>query len=167
MNKKSKEKITLRTARQQDAQRVGDIAVAAWQRIFDSFRKLVGEEIFCQHWSDWQEQKRQQVVGHLERSPGTMLIAEVEGKVVGFLTYHLNDVKLIGTIGNNAVTPEYHNRGIGTKLCQEALEIFKTAGMVSATVSTGLDEGHAPARRMYEKAGFDKKVPHVSYYRKL
>ena len=167
MNPQSAEKVTLRTAEQQDVQRVGDIAVAAWQRIFDNFKKLVGEEIFQEHWSTWQNRKRQEVVGHLERSPETMLIAEVKGKVVGFLTYRLDDVRLIGEIGNNAVAPEYQNCGIGTKLCQKALEIFKSAGMSIATVSTGLDEGHAPARKMYEKAGFNKKIPKVSYYYKL
>ena len=167
MNIPGREKVTLRTANQHDAQRVGDIAVAAWQRIFDSFKGLVGEEIFQEHWSNWQERKRKEVVGHLERSPETMLIAEVEGKVVGFLTYRLDNVKVIGEIGNNAVAPEYQNHGIGTKLCQEALEIFKAAGMTTATVSTGLDEGHAPARKMYEKVGFDKKIPKVSYYCKL
>ena len=105
MNIQDGKKVTLRTAEQQDVQRVGDIAVAAWQRIFDNFKNLVGEEIYREHWSNWQNRKRQEVVGHLERSSETMLIAEIEGKVVGFLTYRLDDVKLIGEIGNNAVAP--------------------------------------------------------------
>lgn len=37
-------------------------------------------------------------------------------------------------------------------------------GMKYATVSTGLDDGHAPARRAYEKMGFSKNLPSVKYY---
>ena len=35
------------------------------------------------------------------------------------------------------------------------------------TVTTGLDDGHAPARRAYEKAGFEKNLPSLTYYKKL
>jgi hypothetical protein len=39
--------------------------------------------------------------------------------------------------------------------------------MSYATVQTGLDEGHAPARRAYERAGFDISHSRITYYRKL
>lgn len=159
--------VILRAGRREDAHRAGEIAVAAWQRVFDAWRGLVGDEIFQQLWSDWRERKWREVAGHFERSPETTIVAEVNGKVVGFLTYHLDHEKKRGTIGNNAVHPDYQNYGIGTMQCRRAIEIFKAAGMKCATVMTGLDEGHAPARRMYEKVGFDKQIPHVSYYMKL
>jgi hypothetical protein len=36
---------------------------------------------------------------------------------------------------------------------------MKEAGMQVATVSTGGDPSHAPARRAYEKAGFTASIP--------
>jgi hypothetical protein len=36
-----------------------------------------------------------------------------------------------------------------------------------ATVGTGGDPSHAPARRAYEKAGFDREIPSVWMYRPL
>ena len=39
--------------------------------------------------------------------------------------------------------------------------------MTYAKVATGLDDAHAPARRAYERAGFDIKVEDVTYYKKL
>ena len=44
---------------------------------------------------------------------------------------------------------------------------IKNEGMIYATVSTGLDDAHAPARRAYEKAGFDKALENVRYYKEL
>lgn len=39
--------------------------------------------------------------------------------------------------------------------------------MALATVSTGGDPSHAPARRAYEKAGFGPGLPSVYLYRVL
>jgi hypothetical protein len=39
--------------------------------------------------------------------------------------------------------------------------------MAVATVSTGGDPSHAPARRAYEKAGFGPAIPSVSLYKLL
>jgi len=160
-------KVVLRKARPEDAERIGQIAVAAWKRIYESYRKLMGDELYEIVCSGWQERKRREVLGHLESSPETTLVAEYEGKVVGFLTYRLDRGRGMGIIGNNAVDPDYQNMGIGTMLCRKALEIFRSEGMRVATVFTGLDEGHAPARRMYQKAGFNVAIPHVTYYLKL
>jgi hypothetical protein len=44
---------------------------------------------------------------------------------------------------------------------------MREAGMTHATVGTGLNEGHAPARRMYEKAGFEPVIEYRMYARKL
>ena len=45
--------------------------------------------------------------------------------------------------------------GIGPKLYDKVLQTMKEQGMEYATVTTGLDDGHAPARRAYQKAGFE------------
>ena len=39
--------------------------------------------------------------------------------------------------------------------------------MEYATVGTGLNEGHAPARRVYEKAGFEPVIEYRMYARRL
>ena len=44
----------------------------------------------------------------------------------------------------------------------------KTRTVIALTkVLTGLDEAHAPARRSYEKAGFDRGLQSVKYYKKI
>ena len=66
-----------------------------------------------------------------------------------------------------AVHPGYQNHDIGTTLNLHALQAMKDAGMIRAEVGTGGDPAHAPARRAYEKAGFDIAQPKVTYYKNL
>jgi len=47
------------------------------------------------------------------------------------------------------------------------LNLFRQEGLKYAMVGTGMDEGHAPARRAYEKAGFDIPRTDVTYYKYL
>jgi GNAT superfamily N-acetyltransferase len=54
-----------------------------------------------------------------------------------------------------AVDPEFQGRGIGGALVEFAVAWMKEAGMSIAMIETGADPGHAPARRTYEKAGFE------------
>jgi hypothetical protein len=39
--------------------------------------------------------------------------------------------------------------------------------MLAATVATGGDASHAPARRAYQKAGFEAQIPSVWMCRRL
>lgn len=160
----TQDKPAIRPAKPEDAARCGDIAVAAWQRVFDSWRTLLGEELFTQHFGGWEDDKRQQVEGQIREHPELAIVTELDAAVVGFLTFHLSEEKQVGEIGNNAVDPQCQGHGVGTRQCKRALEIFREKGMTSAAVYTGLDEGHAPARTMYEKAGFDLSLPHIRYY---
>jgi len=47
------------------------------------------------------------------------------------------------------------------------LGLFREACLKYASVTTGLDPGHAPARKAYEKAGFNLRREDVTYYQKL
>ena len=90
----------------------------------------------------------------------------MDGKVVGFVAYELNDHSKIGEVQLLAVHPEYQNHGIGTQINIFALQKLKESGMKLAVLGTGGDEGHAPARKSYEKAGYTG-LPLVRYYKAL
>ena len=40
-------------------------------------------------------------------------------------------------------------------------------GVAYVRVLTGDDPAHAPARRAYEKVGFERHMPRITYWRKL
>ena len=84
----------------------------------------------------------------------TVLVAEVDGAVAGFIAYELDMTTLTGEVRLLAVHPDYQNRGAGAALNVYVFDEMKARGMRLAVVGTGGDPGHAPARRTYEKAGY-------------
>jgi GNAT superfamily N-acetyltransferase len=71
-----------------------------------------------------------------------------------------------GEIDMVAVDPEHQGRGLGSALVEFAVAQIAAAGVGLAEIGTGGDPGHAPARRVYEKAGFTA-LPLVRYYKAL
>ncbi len=142
-----------------------DIAIRAWTLIHVSARKDLGDELHDALFSDWAEQKRASVVRELTGERG--YVAIMEGRVVGFISYRLTPAKNLGHIGQNAVDPDCRGRGIAPKMYEFVKEKMREEGMLYVTVHTGLDDGHAPARRAYEKAGFKRGRPSIDYYQEL
>jgi len=160
--------LTIRPACPGDLPRMKQIAVRAWEPIYAGYVARMGEELFSLlHPDGWQDEKAGQVADHFQEWPEWCLVSELNGQVVGFITFVLKHAQKIGEIGNNAVDPDYQGRGIGSAQYRHVLELFRDKGMVYAEVCTGLDEAHAPARAAYKKVGFKLTVPKGTYYRKL
>ncbi len=143
------------------------IAKAAWEPIYAHFRACLGEDLWRrEHPGDPLEGNADQVEGHFRQRPDEAFGVELDGRVVGFCTFGLRD-NGGGGIGNNAIDPAAQGRGLGSAQYRECLGRMRAAGMVYATVHTGLDPSHAAARRAYEKVGFEQVKPHVEYFMKL
>ncbi len=151
-----------------DLDRVCDIAVRAWEPIFAHFAERIGDpemaEAYCR---DWDQRKAEQVRSFCINHPEWVIVTELDGQVVGFLTMFLDRERSFGEIGNNAIEPAFQGRGLGAAQYERALEFFREQGMKFARVNTGLDPSHAPARAAYEKVGFEQKLPSVQYMRRL
>ena len=144
------------------------IAVAAWEPIYAQFRQILGDEIFETLYPDGLEEKGRQVREACKPGArGVVCVAEKDSQVVGFITFYPDVRPGLGEIGNNAVHPDHQGQGIGPRMYRHAFDRFRELGMRFVKVGTGLDPSHAPARRAYEKAGFDIQLPSVTYYRKL
>ncbi len=159
---------SIREAQASDLPRIREIAVRAWEPIYQGYRERMDEELFGRLWPDgWQTGKAEQIADHFHRRPECCLIAELDGQVVGFLTFMLNSDTRIAEIGNNAVDPACQGQGIGSAMYRYVLALFRDAGMACAKVHTGLDEAHIAARTAYEHLGFELMIPHGEFYRRL
>ncbi len=118
-------------------------------------------EILDRIWEDWKADLLNTI--DIKR----VIIAEIDGEVVGFASYKLDDATRIGTVDDNAVLPRYRGRGVGRQMLARVLAIMKAAGMEFAQVSTGLEESYAAARSMYERQGFAPLHRSVTYSKKL
>jgi ribosomal protein S18 acetylase RimI-like enzyme len=154
--------LSIRRARDSDAAHLEDVRRAAFAPVFASFRALLGEEI-SQVTQIRDDQEQAEYLNSLfePESGWELYVAEQGGVVVGFVSVQLNGQTFIGEIGLNAVHPDHAGAGIGTKMYDVVLNRLRQAGMRVATVSTGGDASHAPARRAYQKAGFTVGIPSI------
>ena len=150
----------------EDLEDIVNLSLLAWEPVFVSFRQILGPKIFPILYPDWRRAQQEGVETTCNnKENASVLVAEVDGVVVGFVAYVMHEdgsaeVVLL------AVHPEYQNSGIGTELNKVALQEMKARGVKLAVVGTGGDESHAPARRSYEKAGYTG-LPLVRYYKDL
>ncbi|MEW6756468.1 MAG: GNAT family N-acetyltransferase [Candidatus Latescibacterota bacterium] len=153
----------LRPVCEQDLPRIHQIAVAAWRPIFARYRLIVGEEMWQDLWGDWEGTW---CAPSPERCNDTTLVTAVDGQVVGFATWeHPGDC--LAEVGGNAVDPAFQGRGIGTAQIRAVIARLRQAGSTYATVHTGLDPAHGPARAEYRKAGLRLGVSTSEYYNYL
>ncbi len=164
-NRSSIDDLQLRPAVEADLPRMREI-------IADSFDGVTAHQLIEQRYGEiggrpWREWKASEIDRSFQQQPDSFVVAELGGAVVGVVSFHLDRQRLIGEIGNNGVDPRFQGQGIGTRLYERVLEIFRDSGMRFAQVTTGLGEEAARARRAYEKVGFTPVTTSVRYFREL
>lgn len=160
--------VVMRPADAEDLPQLEAIRQAAFVPIFASFRSILGEEIYELAQATEDRAQDELLASAIAPESGWQVhAAEADGTLIGFILIQLNQDTNVGEIGLNAVHPEHAGRGIGTAMYNFAIATMKATGMQVATVATGGDPSHAPARRAYEKAGFTVQIPSVWMCQKL
>ncbi len=159
-----KDAVTVRPLQTDDTDRIVDLSLRAWQPVFASFRDLLGPRLFERFYPDWRAAQAAAVRDAI--GANTTSVAVLGRTVVGFVNVIVKQKEASGEIYMIAVDPNHQRRGIASTLTSWALEEMNRRGATLATVATGADPGHAPARRTYEAAGFTP-WPHVTYVRLL
>ena len=157
----------IRPFQQEDLEPMIKIAYRAWENIFKGFREQLGDEIYNLMYGTKYQDKAYQLTEWTKKYPDQCLICERNGKVAGFVTFAFGYETGIGLLLNNAADPDSGERGVGQEMYAAVFERMKQEGMKLITVNTGLDEGHAPARRAYERAGFQTHLDSVTYIKML
>jgi ribosomal protein S18 acetylase RimI-like enzyme len=186
--------IAIRELEAGDTERLVEIALAAWTPVFSSFRDILGPELFDLTRPDCRKEKADQIRKACQAdSPAKVLVAQnrdgmgrdgmgrddmgrddmgrddMGGDIIaGFVSYYPEAREPgVAEIGNNAVHPDFQNRGIAQMMYQEVFQRLRSEGIQFVKVHTGGDPSHLPARLAYEKAGFNISLPGVEYYRRL
>jgi ribosomal protein S18 acetylase RimI-like enzyme len=156
----------LRPYQEADISQLVALAFRAWAPVHASMARVLGEQVNSLIYPDWAASQEQDVRDACS-DPDTTATVAVEGDdVLGFVTVRIYRPERIGQMGMIAVDPPAQRRGIGSALAEHALAEMRAAGCAVATVATGGDEGHAPARALYEALRFTP-LPLVRYYRPL
>lgn len=159
--------LSFRRAGTGDLPRLQSIREAAFTPIHEGFRQALGEEAYQLNYADWNRSQGDYLASAFEPAPGKVVfVAEADGVIAGFIYCTFDAQRRVGHLDLNAVDPAFQGRGFGVRMYRFAMDWMKQQGVRYVGVSTGGDAGHAPARRAYEKAGFDRQVPSV-YFVKL
>ena len=156
--------IRLFTAADTDA--VVAFALRAWAPVFESFAKVLGPDIYPRVYPDWQTSQADAVARTCTEHAGTTWVAALAEQPVGFVTVIVDRPASAGEIEMIAVDPDHQRTGIATALIEHAVAWMRADGLHLAAIGTGGDPGHAPARALYEKAGFTP-FPQVRYHQAL
>lgn len=151
---------TFREATPEDIKAIVEITREAFGPMsFDRIREAYfGEKLGGKSWDEY---KCEAVAQHARAHPERFIVAEVDGRVVGYGSFYLDEKRGVATIGNNAVVPEFQGRGIASAMQLEVLDRFTAAGYTRWQVSTPAHD-HA-AQRVYEKLGFEEAGRSVLY----
>jgi ribosomal protein S18 acetylase RimI-like enzyme len=157
---------TIRPLTPADTAAVVEFSLRAWAPVFESFRTVLGDRVYQALYPDWSATQAHDVEAVCEDDTAKVWVTEQEGRPVGFVAVRIDADAQTGEIYMLAVDPLVQRQGIGTALTSFAVQQLRQAGVTLAEVGTGGDPGHAPARRVYEKAGF-VGLPLVRYYARL
>jgi GNAT superfamily N-acetyltransferase len=157
----------IRAFRSTDAPDVVRLSIRAWAPVFDAELDIVGSELFERlEGKDWRVRQQKSVEDVLADEAVRVWVADVDGRAVGFAAAKLDVEHAMGEVYMLAVDPDHQRQGIGAALTVTATDWIREAGVPVAMIDTGGDDGHAPARRVYERAGYTP-MPIVRYFKAL
>lgn len=160
-------KFRIRKYMDSDIDAVIELSLLAWEPVFRSFKRILGQRIYAILYPDWREGQRDCIISVCtDREKYNILVAEYQKQIAGFLAYELKKEKETGEVLLLAVHPAYQNNGIGTRLNEKALAEMMASGAKIAVVEAGGDDSHAPSRKSYEKAGYTA-LPITHYFKAL
>ena len=161
--------VSIRPIAESDIAPVVDLSLRAWAPVFDSFRRVLGEEIYLHLYPEWSAMQAAAVERVCRDEAMPTWVADQDGRAVGFVAIvhdRQDDEPSSSEIEMIAVDAEHQRRGIAADLIAHAVDRMREHGSELAVIGTGGDPGHAPARAAYEQAGFTP-LPLVRYYKLL
>ncbi len=154
--------IDFQEAKLEDLKALEAIRVKAFKPIFESFRNILGNVIYETAQMPEDLAQENLLKSYFDRqSVWQTWKVILESQIIGFIAIRHDERSRVGEIGLNAIDPDFSGKGIGTRIYNFAVDEMKRKGMKVATVATGGDPSHLPARKAYRNAGFIVEIPSV------
>jgi ribosomal protein S18 acetylase RimI-like enzyme len=143
------------------------LSIEAWNPVFESLKHQLKEDIYHELYPNgWEASQKEAVVAVCTSSEYRVWVACYQDQIAGFIAFRVIAANKLGEIFMIAVSPDYQRKGIATQLTNFAIDWMKKSGITVVMVETGSDRGHYPARKVYEKLGFNA-IPISRYYNKI
>ncbi|QVQ53676.1 GNAT family N-acetyltransferase [Spiractinospora alimapuensis] len=154
----------IRTYEASDFQPLLDLTIATFDPFYEgSYRPLVGETVFANLHGAWRRDYHDLMRSVHDPQRGRhAAVALLDDTIVGYARWVIRTDRSHGELDMLAVAPSYRGHGAGRALAQHAIDHMRAAGLDVASINTGGDAFHAPARALYEELGFTP-LPVVNY----
>ena len=130
---------------------------------------MLGDALYYLAYPDWCESQSRAVRSVCSSPESDVWVAILDGRLVGFVASEIKFASdpLAGEIEMIAVDPEKQQLGNcdSGSFRARAINHLHEAGVSLVEIASGGDVAHAPARLLYENAGF-RALPLVRYYRR-
>ncbi|MTV25576.1 GNAT family N-acetyltransferase [Nitriliruptoraceae bacterium ZYF776] len=157
----------LREPRPEDTDALVTLACRSWGAVEDAIDARLGDPLARLVTPSWEAHHTAVVRSVCDDPDATVVVAEDGGTIVGFVGHRLHaatpGMSAYGEVVVIAVAPEARRSGVGARLLDRAVTDLRTAGAPVIMLDTGDDPGHAPARALYEAAGFTR-LPTAQYW---
>lgn len=159
---------SLRSLDPNDVPTLISLAKRAWAGVEESVDAVLGSPLDRLATPSWAAHHEAVVRDACDSADSSVVVAEDErGEIAGFVAFTVHPetpgMSEYGELTLIAVDPSARRSGVGRQLLDHAVERLAAAGAPVIMVSTGGDEGHAPARAFYESAGF-RLLPIAQYW---
>lgn len=114
---------------------------------------------------DWRWRKARHVDDDVKEHADGIFVAEVDGKILGYISTRVDLEAGKGRIPNLAVAASARGQGIGRKLIGHALEYFQTEGMGVAVIETMAS--NPIGQSLYPSCGFEEVGRQIHYAARL
>jgi ribosomal protein S18 acetylase RimI-like enzyme len=150
-----------------DTLQIVDLSMRAWAPVFEKLRPAVPSYVYQAFYpKGWDVRQKADIEKLLAAEGDNVFVAAAPGKVAGFVGIRIHPEDQMGEVYILAVDPAHQRQGTATALVEFALNKMREAGLAMAMVETGDDPGHAPSRKTYSGAGFER-WPVARYFRRL
>ena len=159
--------VRLRAQRDTDVEALVALAQRAWTEVEASIDTVLGSPLDRLVTPSWAAHHEAVVRDACAATETTVVVAEDDDELVGFVAHRVHPpsggMSSYGEVVVIGVDPGARDRGVGRALLDRALADLRDRGVPVILAETGGDEGHAPARALYESAGFTR-LPVAQYW---
>jgi ribosomal protein S18 acetylase RimI-like enzyme len=142
--------IVIRPYRAGDMEALQRITIESFDGV--SFDQIVESKFGILNGHDWRWRKARHIEDDVTANPTGTFVAEVDGKIVGYITTVIDRPTGKARIPNLAITAQARGQGLGRKLIQHALHHLRSEGAAYAMIETMI--GNEVGEHLYPSCGF-------------
>jgi ribosomal protein S18 acetylase RimI-like enzyme len=159
----SSPQIPIRDFRPDDLETIKRLTVESFTGV--TLEQNVEQALGILNGHDWRWRKARHIDDDIAANARGVFVAEIEGRIVGYITALVDRESGRGRIPNLAVAAEFRGHGLGRQLIEHALDYFRREGMAYAMIETMAQ--NEVGQHLYPACGFVEVARQVHFACKL